>query len=73
MPVLAHQEVDLALGLDDRAHVVVVGHRHAVVGHPLGELGELPAVGGEVLVGQPRPARQRRLSILFCTVPVVSA
>ena len=38
---VGHQQIDLALGLDDRAHVVVIGHGHAALGHPFGQLGEL--------------------------------
>ena len=62
---VAHQQVDLALRLDDRAHVVVVGHGHAVVGHPLGELGELPAIGGELGLRQPRARGERRVHLVL--------
>ena len=41
---MRHQPVDLGLGLDERAHVVVEGHADAELGHALGERGEFPAV-----------------------------
>ena len=56
---MPHQEADLGVGLDDGAHVVVEGHAHSEIGHPLGEFGELAPVGGPFVRRQPRTVGDR--------------
>ncbi len=58
-PGVFHQQVDLPLGLDDRTHVVVVGHTDAALRHVLRQRGQFASVELELLGGQPRPTRQR--------------
>ena len=35
---MAHEGIELGLGLDHRRHVVVIGQRHALLGAPFAEL-----------------------------------
>ena len=60
-PGVFHQQVDLPLGLHDCTHVVVVGHTDAALRHVFRQRGQFPAVELELLGGQPRPTRQRRV------------
>ena len=54
-----HEGVDVALRLDDRAHVVMIAELQPLVGEALGELGHLRAEAGPVALGQPRALGQR--------------
>ena len=56
-----HEPVDLRVGLDDGAHVVVEGHADAEVRQALGELGDLPAIGRPFVVGEAGALRDRRV------------
>ena len=56
---MAHERVDVAFRLDDRAHVMMVAELEALVGQSLGELGHLGAVSGPVTFMQPRALGQR--------------
>jgi hypothetical protein len=49
-----HESVDVALRLDDRAHVVMVAEFEAFVGDALSELSHLYAVAGPVAFVKPR-------------------
>ena len=49
---IAHESVELRLGLDHRRHVVMVGERHALVGAPLAEFGDAAAIGLHLVVGE---------------------
>ena len=58
-----HEAVDVGGGLDDRAHVVVVAHLHALLG---GEARQLLVAGGEALplgVGHDRAVVHRHLVV----------
>ena len=56
-----HEPVDLLVGLDDGAHMVVEGHADAEFGDALGKPGDLPAIGRPFVVGQARALRDRRM------------
>src|SRR5882724_7004588 len=58
---VGHQQIDLGLGLDDRAHMVVIGHGHAALGHVLGQDGQLGAIVLEIAGGKARPLADGRL------------
>src|SRR4029078_2728674 len=62
---MGDEQVDLALRLDHRAHVMMVGHRNAEIGHPLGELRELVAELTEVIGLKARRRRQRRVDLVL--------
>ena len=42
---MVHQRVDLVVGLDDGAHMMMKGHADAEIGHLLGECRDLDAIG----------------------------
>ena len=54
-----HEQVDLGLGLDHRAHVVMVGERAALLLQPVGEPGELLAVAADVVGAELRAVGDR--------------
>ena len=54
-----HQAVDLVVGFDDGAHMVVKGHAYAKVGEPFGQRGDLPAVAAPFVIVQFRALRYR--------------
>ena len=56
---LAHQPVNLAIGLDDRAHVMMEGHPDAEVSELLGEFRYLVAVGFPLVLGKRRAVGDR--------------
>ena len=49
-----HQPVHVLLGLDDRAHVVVIGKGHPLPRHPFGHFRQLRRIGQHLVAGELR-------------------
>ena len=51
-PRMRHEGFDVGLGLDDRAHVMMVAELQAFGGQEFGEFGDLRAISGPFVGGE---------------------
>jgi hypothetical protein len=60
---MAHEGVELGLGLDHGGHVVMIAERHALVGAPFAEFGDLARIGPHFVIAELRLGGQRLAAI----------